>query len=236
MSRVIVFADVHAPYSHHQYLSFVRYTQLEYKNDTVVCGGDITDQMNLSRHQTETDAMGEREEFDLTIKELNKWVQHFPKLKMCQSNHDSIFQRQGATVGLGKRFVKSFNEVFGLPSTWEMAFTHEIDGVLYLHQGNANLMAYASVAGQSVVASHRHSQSGVKWQTNPKGKSIFALDTGSGADSDALAFKYGKHSVKKAVLSCGVIIDGKQAHVINMDMDFDYNGYMLFHEKQKEMK
>ena len=92
-----------------------------------------------------------------------------------------------------------------------------IDGVYYHHGSGAGglypAFNKARNMGMSVVSGHIHAASGVWWTTSPKHR-FFGMNVGSGIDVDQLTFDYGRHLVRRPVLSAAVVIDAIPTHVI----------------------
>jgi len=214
-----VIGDFHAPFNHPNYLNFCKKTFDKYGVNEIVMIGDLVDNHAVSRHQTEVDADGGYSEYTRAKETVEKFLEMFPSGKLTIGNHDRIPQRQAATLGLHDGFIKSFAEVWELPETWKVAPSFIIDDVLYTHglaTGGVNgTLLTAMKRGTSMVAGHKHSCSGVRYAYNGN-KTIFAMDTGCGIDSEKYAFRYGKDMINQPVLSCGIVIDGKEAYVIPM--------------------
>lgn len=218
-SIVGVIGDFHAPFNKKGYLEFCKKTFDKYGVNEVVMIGDLVDNHAVSRHQTETDALGGWSEYSMAKVEIEKMKVMFPKLKLALGNHDRIPERQASTLGLHEGFIKSFEEMWGLPDEWEVDISFEIDGVKYSHglgSGGANGTLNTALKMQtSLVIGHKHSCSGVRYMTTEKG-TIFGMDVGCGVDVEKYAFRYGKYMPCKPVLSCGIIINGKETHVVPM--------------------
>ena len=218
LDRVVgVFSDVHAPFDHPNFLEFITNTFIEWGVTDIVCCGDIVDFHALSRHQTETIAMSGLTEYQKAYETMQKYVDTFPKLKLTLGNHDLIPQRQAATLGLGENFIKSFSEIWDLPSGWEVGDSFVIDNVLYNHYGSGKdgAMNRALNERMSTVTGHTHSWAGVKYSANERDV-IFGLSTGCGIDNEAYAFAYGKQSRYKPNIACSIVKSSSEAYVILM--------------------
>ncbi len=209
-----VFGDVHIPFDHPNYLQFLKDTFKRYGVGQIVCMGDLVDNHAISRHQTETCAKSPYEELDLSIARVAEYVKAFPRVKMCQGNHDMIPERQAATLGIGSRYLKTFSELMGLPKTWEIQEEFTIDNVLYKHGinclGKDGAINTALLERMSTVIGHSHAHAGVKYSANNR-NIIFGMNTGCGIDIDAYAFTYGKHDKYRPILGCGIVFDENRA-------------------------
>jgi hypothetical protein len=64
------------------------------------------------------------------------------------------------------------------------------------------------------VQGHLHTQSYVEYVVGRKNR-VFGMQVGCGIDHEQYAFAYSKAG-KKPAISCGVVIDGKEAIVVPM--------------------
>lgn len=221
-----VFGDTHIPFDHPNYLQFLKDTFQKYNVDQVVCMGDLVDNHAISRHQTETCAKSAYDELDMSIERVAKYVEAFPNVKMCIGNHCTILQRQAATLGIGDRFLKPYNELFKLPDTWEIEPFFIIDNVLYKHgigcTGRNGAINAAIAERMSTVIGHSHSFAGIDYSAN-KRSIIFGMNVGSGVDNSAYAFNYSAESKNRSILGCGIVYSDTEAYFINMPSEYFRN-------------
>lgn len=214
-----VFSDTHIPFDHPNYLRFCQDTFKQFNVGQIVCCGDLVDNHAISRHQTETCAKSPYDELDMSIERVKAYTKAFPKVKMCQGNHDNIPERQAATLGIGKRYLKSFHELLELPKTWEISEEFIIDNVLYKHGinclGKDGAINSAIQERMSTVIGHSHAFGGCKYSAN-KRDIIFGLNVGCGIDIDAYAFAYGKFDKNRPTLGCGIVFDSGYAIFVPM--------------------
>lgn len=214
-----VFSDTHIPFDHPNYLQFLIDTFKQYNVGQVVCCGDIVDHHALSRFQTETCAKGSYDELDMAIERLKAYTKAFPKCRVTLGNHDLIPERQAASVGIGKRYLKSLSELLELPKTWLIEEEFILDGVLYKHGinclGKDGALNTAISERMSTVIGHSHSFGGCKYSAN-KRDIIFGLNVGCGIDIDAYAFAYGKYDKNRPTLGCGIVFDSGNAIFVPM--------------------
>jgi len=214
-----VIGDLHIPFDHPNYLQFLQDTFAQYNVGQIISCGDLIDNHAISRHQTETCAKSAYDELDASITRLKTYVKAFPKVKICQGNHDNILERQAATLGIGKRFLKSFNDLLELPNGWQIEEEFIIDNVLYRHgincSGKDGALNAAIQERISLVMGHSHSFGGCKYSAN-KRDIIFGLNAGCGIDIDAYAFAYGKHAKYRPTLGCGIVFDRSNAIFVPM--------------------
>lgn len=221
IGNIIIIGDTHLPAVKRGYLDFCVDTQKEYKCGTIVHIGDIVDNHSITYHEHDPDLWSPAGEMKRADRLLKGWFKAFPKLLLCRGNHDAMVDRKGRTVGLPKRVFLPFRDIWNLPKTWVDGFEFTLHGILFKHSGfggkNAHLRT-AIAARQSVVMGHLHSLLGVEWSVSTKDK-VFGMSVGCGIDWKHKAFLYGKDSINKPVVGCGVILDrGKLPFVIPMKL------------------
>lgn len=214
-----VFSDTHIPFQHPNYLEFLKDTFAEWGVEEIICLGDLIDKHAISRFQSEPSADGAYAELEKARKAVKELTETFPDVKMCRGNHDDIAYRQAATLGIGEAFIKSFRDIYGLPSGWELRDEYIIDNVLYIHgTGRSGKHATYNIAvdeRMSVCSGHTHSGGGVNYIAN-KHDTIFALNTGALIDQEAYAFNYAKYAKHRASLGCGIVISPTEAYFVPM--------------------
>ena len=223
-STVGIFSDPHAPFNHPNYLQFCIDTFKKYKVRRIVCTGDLVDFHAISRHQTETCAKSPCDELDMTIEKVKPFVDAFPEVDFVPGNHDYIYIRQAATLGIDQRFMRSFSELFQLPKTWRIHDDEFIlDDVLYKHgincTGKTGALNAATQERMSTVIGHSHAFGGCQYSANPR-DIIFGLNVGCGIDIKAYAFAYGKHSKYRPTLGCGIVFNQSSALFIPMGAEY----------------
>jgi hypothetical protein len=91
--------------------------------------------------------------------------------------------------------------------------------VLYEHgTGSSGVYAHKARAlnnMQSTVIGHHHSNFGVEYIAS-NDKLIFGMGVGCGVDRKSYAMAYGKHSPRKPILGCGVVMGGLYAVTVPM--------------------
>jgi len=215
-----VVADTHVPFDQPGYLEFCVRTFARYKVDTVVHIGDLVDNHAASRFQSETNAMNVEDELIATRKALQPWFKAFPKAKLCLGNHDRIPVRQAKAQGLPASYMKTFEELYGLPEGWDCAMVHNIDGVHYDHGlGSGGMYGARNTALKmcgSYVQGHTHLHSGVHYMSKPDGTSFFGMNVGCGVDGSSYAQNYAKGMRGEFTIGCGIVINGKEAVFVPM--------------------
>ena len=214
MAKVLIVGDTHEPVSHPAYLQFCQDIYSQWNCDTVVFIGDVVDLHAISFHAAHPECPGPADEHQFALEQIQKWNQVFPKARVCIGNHDERIIRLAQSVNIPSKFLRDYPEVWNTPK-WVWDYEFLVDDVCYYHGTGTNGIHPAFNAMRqrlmSVVIGHCHSSAGIKWLVNPH-KRIFGMDVGTGIDVRAFQFAYGRHQVKKPVISCGVVLDGIPYH------------------------
>jgi predicted phosphodiesterase len=214
--RILVVGDVHEPCAHPGYIHFCRDLRDKYRCDKVVFIGDVVDFHAISFHASRPDLPGPKDEFEFAFKGVERWKRVFPKADVCIGNHDRRVVRLAESVNIPARFIRDYKETWETPGwTWGEEFV--LDDVHYSHgEGCGGLHpAYNQMQKMlmSAVIGHVHTAGGVSWLANPQ-RRIFGVDTGCGIDERSLAFAYGKHFKRRAIISAAVVLDGIPYHEV----------------------
>lgn len=220
--RVLVIGDTHIPFEHPRYFEFIRQTYDEFTCDTVVHIGDLVDNHAISYHEHNPDGLSPGDELKQAIRVLEtKWYKYFPNVRVCMGNHDELIYRKGVTNGLPKSAFLPINQLLHAPSGWVWDFTHELDHVLYQHgTGTSGKTAHITRSlgnRQSTVIGHVHSHAGVAYTASQKDL-IFGMNVGCGLNIRSYAMLYGKDFVNRPTLGCGIVLEGKQAIFVPMNL------------------
>lgn len=219
----LVFADVHIPFHHPNYLKFLKATYKKYDCGQVICLGDLVDNHAISSHQKETCAKSPYDELDMAIEVVKEYTTAFPEAYLVLGNHDLRPLRQAASVGLGERFLKPLSQLLELPDTWILGDEFIIDEVLYKHgEGCAGVNGALNSAlreRMSVCIGHFHALAGVKYSAN-KRDIVFGANVGCAIDIQAYAFAYGKRSKDRPILGCAVVFNSGHAEFIPMSSEY----------------
>lgn len=225
MARVLAIGDLHAPFTHPGYLRFVQSVARQYKTNRVVFIGDEADHHAMSFHEHDPDGQSAGDENQRARKILHEWKRAFPRAQICIGNHTALPYRQASANGISRMWLRSYNEAWGINAGWKWGMSWEIDGVCYTHgtgfSGPTGARNAALKRRQSVVIGHIHSHPGTAFHASGRDL-IFGMNVGCGIDVNAYAMAYGRDYPDKPVLSCGVVIDGREPHVIPMDLGTRY--------------
>ena len=201
--RILVVGDLHAPFIRKGYLEFCKSVYDEYECTDVVCTGDILDNHFSSFHDTDPDGYSAGDELDEALKQIEKWVNVFPRVMVCIGNHDRLPARQAFVSGVSTRWVRDYNDVLGCPE-WEFAEGYDIDGVRYEHGEGQKPHIKMLNNRQSYVCGHIHSELKITYSVSEHDR-LFAMQMGWGGDQSAYSMAYAKN-FKKGIVSCGVVL------------------------------
>lgn len=211
MSRVLVIPDQHCPFMHKKAIPFLCRVRDEWKTDTVINIGDVTDSYFATRFQK--DPMNSTAwEVEACNKQIAKLKQEFPVQRVCIGNHDERVARRCEEAGVPGQFLKDYAAMWDTPQ-WEWGVKFIIDGNLYIHDGGCGGVTgprrAALEEGRSVVHGHYHKHAGIHYiRQRTKRKQLWGMNVGTVIDESAYGFAYGKNERLGSVLSCAVVIDG----------------------------
>jgi predicted phosphodiesterase len=209
-NNVLIIGDIHEPFSKEGYLEFCKEQYDKFNCNKVVFIGDIIDQAFSSFHPTNPDGYGAGDELDRAIDKIQNWYKVFPEATVIIGNHDRLAYRKAFAGGISARWLRNYDDVLGTPG-WEFKESEVIDNVLYIHGEAGTARSKAKDISQSVVQGHLHSQAYVEYINNR----VFAMQVGTGVDDSCYAFNYNKAG-KESILSCGIVLEGKQPLLIKM--------------------
>lgn len=208
--RVLVIGDLHEPFCIEGYLEHCKSVYEEFRCDTVVFIGDVIDNHYSSYHPSDPDGYSAGQELDRAISKLALWYNAFPTATVIIGNHDKMAYRKAFTGGLSSKWVKDYKDVLQVPN-WNFVESIEIDDVLYVHGEASTAKKTAANEFKSVVQGHRHTEGYIELVNH----NSFGMQVGCGVDRKSYSMAYAKH-FKHQVLSCGVVLNGKQPFLIRM--------------------
>lgn len=219
--NVLILADTHFPFCREGYLEHVRKVQEEYKCGTVVHIGDEVDLCAISQWESDPDGFSAGSEADLAQQEMKKWYSVFPSVKVCIGNHTARPFRMARTAGIPKKFIKTYEEAWEAPKGWQWSENWEIKDVLYTHgtglSGESAAIKLASQLRQNCVIGHIHTSAGIQYNASKKDL-VWGMQVGGAIDDTKYAFAYAKDQLKKSIIGCGVVLNGKLPLFIPMEL------------------
>ena len=147
-----------------------------------------------------------------------QWIKAFPEAIITIGNHDRLIARKAFSSGLPKQWIKTYNEVLNAPK-WRFETETIIDKVLYFHgEGGADLRAAMLNRRQSIVIGHFHTKAEIIYNASSIDL-LFGMCVSSGIDDKSYAMEYAKFNVKKSIVACGVVLEGKIPIIIPMNLN-----------------
>ena len=213
--NTLVIGDLHCPADHKDYLKFCKDMQKKYKTNNTVFIGDIIDHESISAHDKNPDLPSPSDEYMQAYEHTKIWYKAFPKASVCIGNHDARVYRKAFKNGIPPFYLLDFKQLYNTPN-WNWDYSFHVDGVFYTHGdgwgGQTPAFNAAKARLESVVCGHHHSLGSIHWLKGPT-TMYFGMSVGCGVDQTHPAMTYSKPHLKKAILSCGIVIDGNQPYL-----------------------
>lgn len=216
-NNVLVIGDLHAPFTHPKYFDHCREVRDTIEADRIVFIGDLVDNHAISSHAANADGRSGGDESKLAQDALQKWIAEFPVADLTLGNHDGRPRRIAGEVQIPSMFLKSFEEAWGIPETWNVCMEVVHNDVLYVHgtgfSGETGHLRCAKESLSCTVIGHIHSFAGINY-FNTATRIVWGMNVGCGVDVDAYAFRYQAARRRKPFLSCGAVLDRGRVPVI----------------------
>jgi len=203
-----------SPFHHPKTVPFYKKTYKAFACDSVLCGGDETDNKFL-KFMSINDPISAERQHKLAKGFLQRMNDEFGPMKVCNSNHvQDRIMNAAAAANIPEFMLKTKQECFGVP--WDWQDFHIVDGVRYEHGHRYGGMKPHEIAIEknfrSVVMGH-HPILAVKYIMRG-GKLYFGACGGAMVvhHNDArmgFGMKYAKRYATEMPLGCLVIIDGQ---------------------------
>jgi hypothetical protein len=223
--QVLIISDTHIPFSHCDYISFLKHLKETLNPEIVIHIGDELDFHANSFHsqnQSSENTLGASQELDDAIIEIQEGLHKlFPKMYLLESNHGSLLTRKFKHHGLPIRSLKPMHELYETPLwSWHFHILLKTNlGDVYLCHGKSkNPSTYCKEMGCSVVSGHFHESLSINWFDSHI-KSRFAMYVGCLVDQSRYAFEYAKTNTKIFQIGCGSIDKEGLPHIHKMVMD-----------------
>lgn len=213
--RVLIVGDTHAPCMKEGYIDFLLDIQKAWGTNRTIHIGDLCDFAAISFHTKHPSLKNPLQELEEANKQVADLVSAFPDVELLTGNHCSLPARVALEAGIPPEFLRSQNDLFGLPDTWKVYpryYKLEVDGCLYFHgdAGKSTAINNAKDHFMPVINGHRHAAAGVTYYANKHAR-VFGMQVGCGVDDTRLALEYGQRYNAKSILGCGVVIEGETA-------------------------
>lgn len=207
--------DQHAPYHHKDAIPFLRAVAALYSPDLVVNAGDELDYHAMSFHDSDPNLDSAGAELEAGKLWLHELHEHFPNVLICDSNHGSMAFRRAKAHGLPVQLIKSYRDVVfpdGGGAGWHWAESWrvktQLGDVLFKHQASGSILADAAHNACNLMVGHNHGNYSVEY-TASSNRLYWGAFGGCLIDKDSYAFAYGKHSLRKPVIGCTIILRGR---------------------------
>lgn len=219
----LIISDLQIPFEHPSALYFCKKLKKYFKvsDENVINIGDEVDQYFGSLWEQDPDAIHSSVlEIEESKEKLRQWIDAFPYMKVCISNHGMRWARKASAAKIPSVMVKHYQEVLGIPETWQYKLEHKfntrhpfrvIHGMGY--SGEKGHINAALDSGMSTAIGHlasfggvMHLRRGISEGYNAANK-IWAMNTGCLIDTESYAFHYGKDHRSKPTLGCGLVLN-----------------------------
>lgn len=223
---VLLISDQHIPYSHKDYIKFLKAIKEKMKPQVIINGGDELDYHAISFHDSDSSLFSADMELDNAIIEMQEGLHKlFPKMFLLESNHGSLVFRKTKHHGLPIRLIKPLHELYETP---QWSWHHDIIlktrvGEVYICHGKT--AAYGKLCKEmmmSAIQFHFHGRFEVTWHRSATG-SRFNMYCGCLVDENSMAMAYGKNNLPKPILGVGYIDKNGFPHLIRMNLDKNGN-------------
>lgn len=228
---VLVIPDQHAPYHHKDAIEFLIAVAARFKPDLVVNLGDELDFHAMSFHDSDPNLDSAGPELAKGTAWLQQLASVFPYQLICDSNHGSMTFRRAKAHGLPVQLIKSYRDVVfpeGGGDGWHWAESWRVQTplgpVMFKHQPSGDILGDAAHNACNLMVGHHHGKFEISY-TASSAHLYWGAYSGCLIDKDSYAFAYGKHSLRKPVIGCTVIIDGRPMLVpMVLNSDGRWNG------------
>lgn len=228
---IMVIPDIHAPYHHPDTMRFLRTVKGTFEPDLVVQLGDELDYHALSFHDSDPNLDSAGTELEKAKLFLAEMYEDFKDVLVCHSNHGSMVFRRAKAHGIPVQMIKSYRDVlfpdhkapgWSWAASWRVRT--QLGDVLFKHQ-TSGILGDAAHNAANLVVGHEHGKFGVEYSAS-SANLYYGMYCGCLIDKDSLAFAYGKHSLRKPIIGCAVILNGRP---VPIPMVLDTNGRWVGH-------
>jgi hypothetical protein len=212
INNVLVIPDTHFPFEKEGILEHCKKIQEKYNCGRVVHVGDEVDLCGISQWEKDPDGFSAGTEASLAQERMKVWYEAFPEVSVCIGNHTARPFRMARSNGIPVKFLKSYEEAWEAPKTWKWSEHWEFNSVLYTHgtgySGPNAAIRIATRHRQNTVIGHIHSEAGIQYSAS-KIDLIWGMQVGGALDDKSYAAFYAKDQLKKSIVGCGVVLNGK---------------------------
>jgi hypothetical protein len=207
--------DQHAPYHHKDTIAFVKAVAEAFKPDLIINAGDETDKHAMSFHDSDPNLDSAGAELEKAKLFLSALAAVFPNQLLCDSNHGSMHYRKAKAHGIPVQYLKTYRDILfpnGDGEGWVWAESWRVrtpmGDVLFKHQASGSVLVDAAHNQCNLMVGHNHGNYSVEYSAS-SACLYWGAYGGCLIDKDSLAFAYGKHTLRKPVLGCSIILRGR---------------------------
>jgi predicted MPP superfamily phosphohydrolase len=216
---ILVIPDLHCPYHDKRAFNFLENLKRVYKPNIIINLGDLVDFHAISFHDSDQELFSAGHELEKAIEHLQDLHKIFPKMHICESNHDSLLFRKFKANGLPIRALRPLPELFGTRG-WEwhdkIIIETKLGPILVKHGMSGTAGKWAKDVGMSTMEGHFHTKFHITWFKNEI-RSYFSAHVGCLADLDSLAFAYRKTNIPEFILGALIIHPDGYPELIPME-------------------
>lgn len=210
--NIFIFGDLHLPFTKEGYVEYG--TRLYDRWDCQHCFfiGDLFDQYAFSAWEKDPESWDGKTELEKSQKAFKKIKSYFPNAKLLEGNHDNRFIRTAVRNGVPKYLLRSYEEIYGIPETWQVAKSFLINDSILIEHGAASgdnaTLERARDEAINVIQGHTHSYASIRYiKTDFRGQR-WAMNVGCGVNDSHYSMAYAGNKKRKSTLGYGLIIDG----------------------------
>lgn len=211
---ILVIPDQHAPYQHPDFLRFLVAVREAFSPDLVINLGDELDYHSMSFHDSDPNLDSAGTELEKGRVFMEALHTEFPQMLVCHSNHGSMAYRRAKAHGIPVQMIRKYRDIIfpehGCPE-WSWAASWRVNTtlgeVLFKHQATS-ILTDAAHNSCNLVVGHQHGNFSIEYSASSS-HLYYGMYCGCGIDKDSMAFAYGKHSLRKPIIGCGVIVNGR---------------------------
>jgi hypothetical protein len=220
--RVLIIGDQHIPYSHPDYINFLKALNDHFKPQVIINAGDELDYHAISFHDSDQELLGAADELNRSIIELQEGLHKlFPKMYLLSSNHGSLIYRKLKKHGIPISTLKPLKDLYETPNwTWhhEVILKTNRGDVYGCHGKTGTYAKMPKEMGMSCFQGHFHGKAEVTWHRTAT-RDNFNMFVGCLVDENSMAMAYGRNNLPKPILASAVIDDTGSPYVIRMNLD-----------------
>ncbi len=213
-NSILVIPDQHAPYHHPDTFEFLARVKQTFQPDLVVNLGDELDYHALSFHDSDPNLDSAGMELEKGKAAMQELYDLFPNMLICHSNHGSMQYRRAKAHGIPVQMIKRYRDVIfpdhGAPGwSWQFGWRVNTDlgPVMFKHQ-STNILVDAAHNQCNMVVGHNHGNFSIEYSAS-SAHLYWGAFVGCLIDKDSMAFAYGKHTLRKPIVGCMVILNGR---------------------------